>query len=96
MGAAVSVVDYDQDGWADIYVTNSGEGSHNALYRNLGNGKFRVAEEVGLADVNLPGTGVSTCAVWGDYDNDGFEESFSTNGVRRSCFTTMAANISRA
>jgi len=75
MGAAVSVVDYDHDGWADIYVTDSGEGSHNALYRNLGNGTFRdVAEEVGLADVNLPGTGVSTGAVWGDYDNDGFED----------------------
>jgi hypothetical protein len=75
MGAAVSVVDYDRDGWADIYVTNSGEGSHNALYRNLGNGTFRdVAAEVGLADVNFPGTGVSTGAVWGDYDNDGFED----------------------
>jgi len=75
MGAAVSVVDFDRDGWQDIYVTNSREGSHNALYRNLGNGKFRdVAAEVGLADVNQPGTGVSTGAVWGDYDNDGFED----------------------
>ena len=56
MGAAVSVVDFDRDGWADIYVTNSGEGSHNALYRNLGNGTFRdVAAEVGLADVNSRG-----------------------------------------
>src|SRR5450631_1254863 len=77
MGAAVSVVDFDRDGWADIYVTNSGEGSRNALYRNLGNGTFRdVAAEVGLADVNLAGTGVSTGAVWGDYDNDGFEDVF--------------------
>ena len=75
MGAAVSVVDYDRDGWPDIYVTNSGEGSRNALYRNLGNGTFRdVAAEVGLADVNLAGTGVSTGAVWGDYDNDGYED----------------------
>jgi hypothetical protein len=75
MGAAVSIVDFDRDGWPDIYVTNSGEGSHNALYRNLGNGTFRdVAEEVGLADVNQPGTGVSTGAVWGDYDNDGYED----------------------
>jgi hypothetical protein len=72
MGAAVSVVDYDRDGWADIYVTNSGERSRNALYRNLGDGTFRdVAAEVGLADVNVAGTGVSTGAVWGDYDNDG-------------------------
>jgi enediyne biosynthesis protein E4 len=75
MGAAVSIVDFDRDGWPDIYVTNSGEGSHNALYRNLGDGTFRdVAGEVGLADVNLPGTGVSTGAVWGDYDNDGYED----------------------
>ena len=29
MGAAVSVVDYDRDGWSDIYVTNSGEASRN-------------------------------------------------------------------
>lgn len=75
MGAAVSVVDFDRDGWPDIYVTNSGENSRNALYRNLGNGMFEdVAAQVGLADLNRPGTGVSTGAVWGDYDNDGFED----------------------
>src|ERR1700722_9019012 len=75
MGAAVSIVDFDRDGWPDIYVTNSAEGSHNALYRNLGNGTFRdVAAEVGLADVNLPGKGVSTGAVWGGYENAGFED----------------------
>jgi hypothetical protein len=77
MGAAVSVVDYDGDGWQDIYAVNSGEGSKNALYRNLGNRTFRdVAAEVGLADLNTAGTGVSTGAVWGDYDNDGFEDVF--------------------
>src|SRR5580693_124683 len=75
MGAAVSIVDFDRDGWPDIYVTNSAEGSRNALYRNLHDGTFRdVAAEVGLADVNQPGTGVSTGAVWGDYDNDGYED----------------------
>src|SRR5581483_1694891 len=75
MGAAVSVVDFDRDGWSDIYVCNSGEDSRNALFRNLGNGTFRdVAAEVGLADVNQSGTGVSTGAVWGDYDNDGYED----------------------
>ena len=30
MGASVSIVDFDRDGWPDIYVTNSGEGSKNA------------------------------------------------------------------
>jgi hypothetical protein len=77
MGAAVSIVDVDRDGLLDIYVTNSGEGSHNRLYRNLGNGTFRdVAAEMGVADVNQEGTGVSMGAVWGDYDNDGYEDLF--------------------
>ena len=75
MGASVSIVDYDRDGWPDIYVTNSAIGSKNALYRNMGDGTFKdVAEELGIADVNQPGTGVSTGAVWGDYDNDGYED----------------------
>lgn len=75
MGAAVSVVDFDRDGWQDLYVTNSGEGSRNALYHNLHDGKFKdVAAEMFVADVNQVETGVSMGAVWGDYDNDGYED----------------------
>jgi hypothetical protein len=77
MGASVSIVDFDRDGWPDIYVTNSAIGSKNCLYRNMGDGTFKdVAGELGIADVNQPGTGVSTGAVWGDYDNDGYEDLF--------------------
>ena len=75
MGAAVSVVDFDKDGWQDFYATNSGEGSKNRLYHNLKNGKFEeVAESMGVADVNQNGAGVSMGSVWGDYDNDGYED----------------------
>lgn len=77
MGAAVSVVDFDRDGWQDIYVTNSGEGSRNALYKNLGNGSFKdVAAAFGVDGLNSRENGVSTGAVWGDYDNDGYEDLF--------------------
>lgn len=77
MGAAVSIVDFDRDGWFDIYATNSGEGSKNALFRNQKDGTFKdVASDIGLADVNQAGTGVSMGAVWGDYDNDGYEDLF--------------------
>ena len=75
MGAAVAVADFDRDGWQDFYVTNSGEGSPNRLYRNTGQGQFEdVAAAMGVADVNHVETGVSMGAVWGDYDNDGFED----------------------
>jgi enediyne biosynthesis protein E4 len=75
MGASVSIVDFDRDGWPDIYVTTSKEGAKNALYRNEHDGTFKdVAEELGLADVNKAGTGVSMGAVWGDYDNDGYDD----------------------
>ena len=77
MGASVAVADFDRDGWQDFYVTNSGEGSLNRLYRNNGDGTFAdVASAVGLADVNQAGTGVSMGAVWGDFDNDGDEDLF--------------------
>lgn len=77
MGAAVSIVDFDRDGWQDIYATNSGEGSLNALYRNNRDGTFKdVAAEMNVADVNHIETGVSMGAVWGDYDNDGYEDLF--------------------
>jgi enediyne biosynthesis protein E4 len=77
MGAAVSIVDFDRDGWSDLYVTNSGEGSLNRLYRNRGDGTFEdVAQRLGVADLNRPETGVSMGAIWGDYDNDGYEDLF--------------------
>jgi hypothetical protein len=75
MGAAVAVVDFDADGHPDLYVTNSGEGSKNRLYRNRGDGTFEdVAERLGVADLNRAETGVSMGSVWGDYDNDGYED----------------------
>ena len=87
MGASVSVVDFDRDGWPDLYVTNSAIGSRNRLYRNMHDGTFKdVAGELGVADVNQPGTGVSMGAVWGDYDNDGYEDLFLIKWGRPELF----------
>jgi hypothetical protein len=87
MGASVSIVDFDRDGWPDLYVTNSAIGSKNALYRNMHDGTFKdVAGELGIADVNREGTGVSTGAVWGDYDNDGYEDLFLIKWGRPELF----------
>jgi hypothetical protein len=87
MGAAVSVVDVDRDGLADLYVTDSKEGAKNRLYRNRGNGAFEdIAEQLGIADVNHPDTGVSMGGVWGDYDNDGYEDLFLYRWGRQELF----------
>jgi len=77
VGASVSVSDFNNDGWQDFYLTNSEHGKPNALYENLGNGHFKnVASQMGVADVNTKATGVSMSSVWGDYDNDGYEDLF--------------------
>jgi hypothetical protein len=74
-GASVAVADFDRDGWQDFYVTNSAANSLNRLYRNTGDGRFvDVAAAMGVADLNKEGTGASMGAVWGDYDNDGFDD----------------------
>jgi hypothetical protein len=87
MGAAVAVVDVDRDGLSDLYVTDSAEGGKNRLYRNRGDGRFEdIAGRLGIADVNRAGTGVSMGSVWGDYDNDGFEDLFLYRWGRQELF----------
>jgi enediyne biosynthesis protein E4 len=81
MGSGVCVIDYDNDGWQDIFFVNSknwpGHGnakSYPALYHNNQDGTFTdVTKEAGLA-TELYGLG---CAV-GDYDNDGNDDIYVT------------------
>jgi hypothetical protein len=76
MGA--SVADFDNDGWADLYVTGVNE---NILYRNRGDGTF--ADVTGRAGVQAEtATGKklwSVGAAWLDYDNDGDLDLFVVN-----------------
>jgi hypothetical protein len=77
VGASASVVDFNEDGLQDFYLTNSEFGSNNALYKNFGNGTFiDVATELGIADLNRREDGASMGAIWADYNNDGYEDLF--------------------
>src|SRR5579884_2209620 len=72
-GSGVAMIDYDNDGFPDLFVI-SGEGGSNRMYHNEGGGRFRdVTAEVGLSS---SGWGQGVCA--GDYDNDGFTDLFVT------------------
>ncbi len=65
MNRGAAVVDFDGDGWEDIYVSRLD--GPNKLFRNLGNGQFAdVAPSAGLAH-----TGQTVSSAWGDLDNDG-------------------------
>lgn len=69
-GLAVSVGDYNNDGYPDFYVVN-GSGL-NALFRGNQDGTF--TDVAGQAGVAAGSDGIS-CA-WGDYDNDGYADLF--------------------
>ncbi len=83
MGPGVAIFDYDNDGWMDLYFTNSGPADffeprkplRNALYRNNHDGTFTdVTEKAGVRGRDF-GIGVTTC----DYNNDGWTDLFITN-----------------
>jgi hypothetical protein len=75
IGAAVAGVDYDNDGWTDFYVTNSGRGSPNSLFHNRGDGTFEdVAAKAGVA-CGSP-DGASMHAIFGDVNNDGWPDLY--------------------
>jgi hypothetical protein len=81
-GAGCGFLDYDNDGWMDIYLVNSGPCDfytpssplRNALYRNNRDGTFTdVTEKAGVGG-NGYGQGVAV----GDYDGDGFPDIYLT------------------
>ena len=84
LGGGVGLLDYDNDGWLDIYLVNgmtydalSGKAPapHAALFHNNHDGTFtNVAAKAGVTNDRW-GVGVAV----GDYDNDGWPDLYVTN-----------------
>jgi enediyne biosynthesis protein E4 len=90
MGGGVALLDFDNDGWLDVFFTNGAmlqdpmppdarpaksDGRFwNRLYRNNRNGTFTDVTD----QAHVPGTGYSMGVAVGDYDNDGFEDLYVT------------------
>lgn len=73
-GFGVTIADYDNDGWPDIFVSNWGK---NRLYHNNHDGTFTdVAEKAGVTLGNWSAGGA-----WGDYDGDGKLDLFVSGYV---------------
>jgi hypothetical protein len=81
LGPGVAFIDYDNDGWPDIFLVNGMDWPGHAqkhstpkLYHNNHDGTFTdVTHKAGL-DIEMYGLGVAV----GDYDNDGFDDLFVT------------------
>jgi enediyne biosynthesis protein E4 len=81
-GAGCAFIDYDNDGWMDIYLVNSGKCDfydpnpplRNALYHNNRDGTFTdVTDKAGVQ-----GGGYGMAAAVGDYDGDGLPDLYLT------------------
>ena len=77
-GMGVAVGDYNNDGFPDIFISCVGQ---SRLFRNTGKGTFiDVTRSSGF----FGRQGLSTSALWFDYDRDGFLDLFVCNYVRWS------------
>ncbi len=93
-GSGVCLIDYNNDGWLDIYLVNGAtfdslDGKepmpHSALFRNNHDGTFTdVSKEAGVQNDRW-GYGCSVA----DYDNDGCLTSTSATTERIGCITTI-------
>ncbi len=82
MSGGVLLIDYDRDGWPDIYLTNAptvemalkGQKARSALYRNNHDGTFTdITDRAGIA---YPGFAMGGAV--GDYNNDGWPDMYVT------------------
>ena len=77
-GSGVAWIDYDNDGFPDLFFVNGKPGASNALYHNNKDGTFTdVTQKAGVAG-NRHAKRTETGVAVGDYDNDGYLDLYVT------------------
>ena len=96
-GSGVAIIDYDRDGWPDIFLVNGTELSRTGasarpadqptshLFRNNHDGTF--TDVTGKAGLVSTGWGQGACV--GDYDNDGFDDLYVTGYGKNRLFHNL-------
>ncbi|MEP6917541.1 MAG: CRTAC1 family protein [Acidobacteriota bacterium] len=78
-GSGVAWLDYDNDGFADLYFVNGAPGSANALYHNNHDGTFTdVTQQAGVSGAGAGKGAYKTGVAVGDYDNNGYLDLYVT------------------
>ena len=95
-GSGVAWIDYDNDGFQDLYFVNGAPGAANALYHNNQDGTFKRRDRAGprrrqRRRQDAYKTGVAV----GDYDNNGYLDLYVTASAPTSCTRTTATARSR-
>ena len=86
-GMGVAAGDYDNDGFADLYITAVGQ---SRLFHNTGKGTFAdVTAQSGLGDRDA----FSSSALWFDYNRDGLLDLFVSNYVKWSEKTDVFCTV---
>jgi hypothetical protein len=87
----VSWVDYNNDGYLDLFVTEYMETRFNLLYKNNGDETFTSITNSALTQEAKRSIG----ATWADYDNDGDMDVFipATNGESNSLYRNDGADV---
>jgi hypothetical protein len=78
-GSGVAWIDYDNDGFPDLYFVNGAPGAANALYHNNRDGTFKdVTPQAGVAGDGAGKGAYKTGVAVGDYDNNGYLDLYVT------------------